>query len=56
MLTNELNQLKETAISLQTNSSDTETNLKNLEKRMREKEWELKDTIVLKDAKYLIQK
>ena len=51
MLTNETNQMKEATSSLMTNNDDTETSLKNLEKKLKEKDWELKDTIVLKDAR-----
>lgn len=51
MLNNELNQLKETNSNIQSNSTDFENNIKSLEKKLREKEWELKDTVALKDAK-----
>jgi hypothetical protein len=51
MLTNELNQLKDSKKHLELNNNDAESNLKILEKKLKEKEWELKDTIALKDAK-----
>ena len=51
MLTYELGQLKETTSCLKTSSDDTESNLKDLERKLKEKGWELKDTIVLKDAR-----
>ncbi len=51
MLSNELNIIKEAASGLKTSNEDTSTTMKSLEKKLKEKEWELKDTIALKDAK-----
>jgi hypothetical protein len=51
MLNNELNQLKETNSIIQSSSNDFENSIKNLEKKLKEKDWELKDTVALKDAK-----
>ncbi len=51
MLTNELNQLKETSSHLKSHTDDTESSLKCAERKLKEKEWELKDSIVLKDAR-----
>ncbi len=53
MLSNELDSLKDTKAKMETASSDVENNVKSLEKKLKEKEWELKDTIALKDAKYM---
>ena len=51
MLKNELDHSKETYASLKTSTDDTETALKTLERQLKEKEWELKDTIAIKDSK-----
>ena len=51
MLLNELEQHKTAHNNLQTNSSDTEKSCKSLERKLKEKEWELKDAVALKDAK-----
>lgn len=52
MLNNELERVKESNNNLQVNTTDVESNLKALERKLKEKEWELKDTIAIKDAKY----
>jgi hypothetical protein len=52
MLNNELERVKESNSNLQVNTTDVESNLKVLERKLKEKEWELKDTIAIKDAKY----
>lgn len=51
MLNNELNQLKEINQNIKSSSTEHENDLKTLEKKLKEKEWELKDTVALKDAK-----
>lgn len=51
MLTNELSQLKERTSSLKTCTDDAESSLKSVERKLKEKEWELRDSIVLKDAR-----
>lgn len=51
MLKNELDNSKDTNVGLQAATSDVETTLKNLERKLKEKEWELKDAIAIKDAK-----
>ena len=52
MLNNELERTKEANSNLQVNTTDVESSLKTLEKKLKEKEWELKDTIAIKEAKY----
>lgn len=52
MLNNELERVKESNNNLQVNTTDVESNLKALERKLKEKEWELKDTVAIKDAKY----
>ena len=52
MLSNELERVKESNNNLQVNTTDVESNLKALERKLKEKEWELKDAIAIKDAKY----
>ena len=52
MLKNELAFSKETSSTLQTSTNEAETSLKTLERKLKEKEWELKDTIAINDAKY----
>lgn len=51
LFTNELNMSRESNENLKKTFSDLEANLKNTEKMLKEKEWELKDTVALKDAK-----
>jgi hypothetical protein len=51
MLTNELNQLKESKSIIEKKNNEFEINTKNFEKKLKEKDWELKDIIVIKDAK-----
>ena len=51
MLKNELEHSKEANSCLQTTSNDVETSLKTLERKLKEKEWELKDTVAINEAK-----
>ena len=51
MLKNELNHSKEANSTLQTTKSDVETSLKTLERKLKEKEWEINDSTAINDAK-----
>jgi hypothetical protein len=51
MLKNELDNSKDTNVNLQSITGDIETTLKSLERKLKEKEWELNDTVAIKDAK-----
>ena len=51
LLTNELEQIRENNKRLQMEYDDCETKFKRLERGMKEKDWELKDNVSLKDAK-----
>ena len=51
MLCNELEQAKEANTNLQKVFNETESNVKIVEKKLKEKEWDLKDCSALKDAK-----
>ena len=52
-MTNELESQRQASTLLQESSNEVESNKNLLERKLKEKEWELKDTIALKDAKYL---
>lgn len=51
MLKNELTLLKEETQRFKTSTNDNDQSLKNLERRLKEKDWELKDSVAIKDAK-----
>ena len=51
MLKNELSAAKNDVDAVRTNISDEEQTRKNLERKLKEKEWEMKDETALKDAK-----
>lgn len=51
MLKNELNLAKTDLDVIKGNLGDDEQTKKNLERKLKEKEWELKDGVALKDAK-----
>jgi Tfp pilus assembly protein PilX len=50
MLKNELNHEREMNTNLNANTSDAESAIKERERKIKEKEWELNDTIAIKDA------
>ena len=52
MLKNELNLAKSDLDVIKTSQCDDQQTRKNLERKLKEKEWEMKDGIALKDAKY----
>lgn len=51
MLKNELSQARNDVNTVRSNVNDEEVSRRTLERKLKEKEWELKDTIALKDAK-----
>jgi hypothetical protein len=51
MLKSELNQVKDQLQHFRTSTTDLDQNSKQLERMLKEKEWELKDTLSLKDAR-----
>jgi hypothetical protein len=51
MLVNQLSQIKESNASLELNTNETDAIIKGLERKLKEKDWEFKDAIALKDAK-----
>jgi hypothetical protein len=51
MIKSELNQLREENKIFKASSTDFDQVSKNLERKLKEKDWELKDTLSLKEAK-----
>jgi hypothetical protein len=50
-LSNELEQIKEANNRLQSGYDDMESKYKKLERGLKDKDWELKDNVTLKDSK-----
>ena len=51
MLKNELNLARSDVDTVRLNVSDEEQTRRQLERKLKEKEWELKDSLALKDSK-----
>lgn len=51
MLKNELGQAREDLNCLKSSTNEDENERRNLERKLKEKEWQLKDSVALKDAK-----
>lgn len=52
MLKNELNLARSDVDTVRLNVNDEEQTRRQLERKLKEKEWELKDSLALKDSKY----
>ena len=51
MLKNELSLARDDVNTVRTNADDDELSRRSLERKLKEKEWELRDTVAIKDAR-----